>query len=252
MAFARGFARWLRQSPTGRTFVSRIAASYIRLVYATTKWDLQGAEAYGELIDTAAGGVIASSWHGRLFLAVTYAYPSRRRAVAMISNNSDGELIAAIVNRFGVHAVRGSTYDKAKRRDKGGAEAFQGALDEITQNRALVAITPDGPRGPRMRAQAGAVQLAIATRAPIVPIAFSVTRGKLLSSWDRFLLPWPFTRGVVIFGDALHPPAAGDDGAERAFLATYETALTDLTDRADALCGRMPVAPGPLIEAGQA
>ncbi|MBY8974191.1 lysophospholipid acyltransferase family protein [Rhodobacteraceae bacterium NNCM2] len=243
MAVGRSLARWLRHSPTGRGLSSRVAAFYIRLVAATTRWEYHGRAAYEALIDSAPGGLIASSWHGRLFMAPTYAYPKRRRAVAMISNNADGELIAAIVSRFGVTAVRGSTYDKVKERDKGGAEAFQGAMHEITRNRALVAITPDGPRGPRMRAQGGAVQLAIATGTPIVPIGFSVTRGKLLRSWDRFLLPFPFSRGVVIYGEPLYPPERG--GSEAAMQQAYEAALNDLQNRADDLCQRPRVEPGP-------
>ena len=77
----------------------------------------------------------------------------------MISNNRDGDLIAALVRRFGALAVRGSTYDREKAQDKGGKEAFAAALEELQTRRAIIGITPDGPRGPRMRAQKGAILL---------------------------------------------------------------------------------------------
>jgi hypothetical protein len=162
----------------------------------------------------------------------------------MISNNRDGDLIAAIVGRFGVEAVRGSTYDREKGRDKGGKQAYQ-AGREALEGGAVLAITPDGPRGPRMRAQAGAAQLAIATAAPVVPIGFSVRRGRFARSWDRFLIPLPFGRGAVVYGRAMTPPPPGDPRALARFRRAVEEALTAVTDRADALCGRAPVAPAP-------
>lgn len=238
--------RWFRQSATGQFLGARIGAAYIRLVHATTRWEIVGLDEFQAAISPGTG-VIAAIWHGRLFLSPTWG-PKGRRTVAVISNNRDGDLISAIVWRFGVHSVRGSTYDREKRRDKGGAEVYNAALQELTLRNAVVAITPDGPRGPRMRAQRGVAQLAIETRLPVVPIAFSTVRGKLLRSWDRFLVPWPFGRGVQIFGAPIMPPPPGDDAAETAFLAAIETTLTEITNRADEICGRPPVTPGPAAE----
>ena len=236
-----GIGGWLRKSPLGRVLGAQIGAFYIRLVNWTTRWDRIDAQNYDTLLKDGTG-VIATAWHGRLFMAPLWV-PRRRRAVAMISRNDDGELIAALVRRFRVVAIRGSTYDREKQREKGGAEVFSDAVEELTQRHALLAITPDGPRGPRMRAQRGIAQLSILTRAPIQPIAFSVRRGKTMRSWDRFLLPWPFGRGVQIFGEPLWPPEPGDDAAVDAYLAEIETRLNDLTARADAHCGRDPVSP---------
>ena len=199
--------RWVRQSSTGQTLTGHLGALYIRLAAATTRWQLVNPEHYDGLLAPGTG-VIASAWHGRLFFAVLWV-PRGRRAVAMISNNRDGDLIAAIVRRFRVVAVRGSTYDRDKQRDKGGAQAFAGAAEELARG-ALIAITPDGPRGPRMRAQRGIALLSIQTRAPVQPVSFSVTRGKLMRSWDRFLVPWPFGRGVQVFGEPLWPPEGQD------------------------------------------
>jgi hypothetical protein len=64
-------------------------------------------------------------------------------------------------------------------------------------------IAPDGPRGPRQRAQIGAVLLARLSGCPLVPVTFAASRGKFLSSWDRFFIPYPFSRGVFVFGDPI-------------------------------------------------
>lgn len=231
-----GIGGWLRKSPYGRFVGAHLGAFYIRLVNWTTRWERIGSDNYRALLKDGTG-VIATAWHGRLFMAPLWV-PRGRRAVAMISRNDDGELISALVRRFRVIAIRGSTYDRQKQREKGGAEVFAEAITELTRNRALMAITPDGPRGPRMRAQRGIAQLSIETGAPIQPIAFSVRRGKMMRSWDRFLLPWPFGRGVQIFGEPLWPPKPGDEAAALAFLMQIEESLNQLTLDADARCGR--------------
>lgn len=235
-----GIGGWLRKSPIGRFFGAHLGAFIIRFVNWTTRWERIGAENYDGLLK-AGTGVIASAWHGRLFMAVHWV-PKGRRAVAMISRNDDGELIAALVARFNVVAIRGSTYDRVKGREKGGAEVFAEAVEELTQKHALMAITPDGPRGPRMRAQRGIAQLSIATGAPIQPIAFSSRSARMLRSWDRFLIPLPFGRGVQIFGEPLWPPTEDNEAAADAYLARIEQSLNEVTAAADAHCGRPALA----------
>lgn len=245
-----GGLRALKSSRLGRAVLARLGAGYIALVRASVRWQVEGRDAF--TAELAKGrGMVAAIWHGRLFLSPTWA-PEGHETIAVISNNADGGLIAAIVGRFGVQAIRGSTYDKTKQRDKGGAEVTMAALSGLSR-RAVVAITPDGPRGPRMRAQAGVARLAITSGAPVVPMAFSVRRGWLVRSWDRFLLPAPFTRGVEIYGRVLHPPTAAevaaDPALEAGFLAEIEAVLTEVTQRADALCGRPRLEPGPPLPA---
>ncbi|MEO1456853.1 MAG: lysophospholipid acyltransferase family protein [Pseudomonadota bacterium] len=236
--------RALRTGPRLRAVAAWLGAVYIRFVTRTTRWERIGQDQQDRSI-AAEGGLIAVMWHGRLFVSPIFA-PPWRHTVAMISNSRDGDLIAAIVGHWGVETVRGSTYDRRKRQDKGGADAFAAAEAALREG-ALLAITPDGPRGPRMRAQPGAAQLAQRTGVPVLPIAFSVRRGWLLGSWDRFLLPAPFGRGVIITAEPLQPPApeAGRDAAERFRLAIEQT-LTALTEEADRRCGR------PSVEAGAA
>ena len=132
---------------------ARLGALYIRLVNATTRWRVEGREHYDRLLAEGTG-VIVVMWHGRLFMS-PYWGDRNRRTVAMISNNQDGELITAIVGRFGIHAVRGSTYDRGKARDKGGLRAYVGARRELRRERAIIGMSPDGPRGPADARAAG-------------------------------------------------------------------------------------------------
>ena len=242
MRMAERLGRWIRHSATGQWLAARIGAGYIGLVIRTTRWTVEGAE-HRDAVLARDGGIIVPVWHGRLFLSVAFTPPGRQ-VVAMISNNRDGDLITAVVARFGTKAVRGSTYDHAKARDKGGIAAYQGAVGELKDG-AVVAITPDGPRGPRMRAQPGVAALAIATGCPVIPISFSARRGKVFRSWDRFFVPWPFGRGVMIYGPVIDPPADRDDATVEALRREIESATNAITLRADELCGRTPVAPDP-------
>ena len=160
--------------------------------------------------------------------------------VAMISNNRDGAMIAAVAARFGAEAVRGSSFDRRKRRAKGAAAAYRAALGVLSGARAVLGVTPDGPRGPRMRAQAGVAHLAIASGRAVMPVAISARPAWMARSWDRFLLPLPFARTVVVYGAPLAPPSADAVEGHR---AAIETALNAVTAEADRICGRAPPVP---------
>lgn len=220
-----------------------LIAFYIRLVNATTRWHVEGQEHLDHIL-ARDGGAIFAIWHGRLLLMPGWDALGRRR-VAMVSASRDGDLTAAVCAHFGIDAVRGSSYHHGKRRNKGALRAYVGARQALLRKKALLGISPDGPRGPLMRAEPGAAQLSIETGAPVLPVSYSVGWGKLLGSWDRFLLPFPFGRGVLIWGAPLFPPEKGDaEGAAR-YLESMEAALTNITNRADELCGRMPITADP-------
>ncbi len=236
-----GLLRRVRGARAARGALARLGAGYIRLLRRTMRWRIEGRQHFDALL-AEGPGFVASIWHGRLLMSPTLAPPGRL-ACAMISQNRDGDLIAAVVGRFGIRAIRGSTRDRAKGRDKGGAQALHAACAAIRDERAVVAITPDGPRGPRMRAQPGVARIAVDTGAAVLPVAFSARTGWLTGGWDRFLVPLPFSRGAEVYGAPLRPPPPGDAEAEARFLAEIEAATTAVTERADRLCGRSPVGP---------
>ena len=107
----------------------------------------------------------------------------------------------------------------------------------------VAVITPDGPRGPRMRAQEGVVRLAAMSGVPVYPVSYSTTRGKVLGSWDRFFLAAPFSRGIVIWGDGIEVPRQDENNAFVIARDAIESSLTEITQRADAICNRDTVEP---------
>ena len=104
-------------------------------------------------------------------------------------------------------------------------------------------MTPDGPRGPRMRAAVGAVLAAEMADAVLVPVGYSTSRRRLLTSWDRFLLPLPFGRGVFVVGPEIEVPGLPGSGAARGARLRLESALNEVTAEADRRMGHAPVEP---------
>lgn len=145
-------------------------------------------------------------WHGQL-LPLLYTHRDREIAV-MISEHRDGEIIARIAAALGFRLVRGST-------SRGAARALLSASREIETGHS-VAVTVDGPRGPAGVVAPGALVISQRTDAPMVPTAASATRAWRLRSWDRFLVPKPFARVTVSYGDPIRVAAGtARDAAEQ-------------------------------------
>jgi lysophospholipid acyltransferase (LPLAT)-like uncharacterized protein len=145
-------------------------------------------------------------WHGTL-LPLVWAHRNRN-VVAMISEHSDGEIIARIVHSIGYRTVRGSS-------SRGAARALLGACRVIEEG-ACLAVTPDGPRGPAESVAPGAAMIAQRTGAPMVPVSLKASSAWRLKSWDRFMIPKPFARVQVAYGDPIVVDAesARDAGRE--------------------------------------
>jgi lysophospholipid acyltransferase (LPLAT)-like uncharacterized protein len=224
--------------PTVRAVLCSLAAGYLRLVYTTGRWRLIGADGMAAYVDHGRP-VIACFWHGRL-LMMLHAWRWKQRRQMLISRHRDGLLIAGIIARFGVATVAGSS-------SRGGAPAVRQLL-AILESGESIGITPDGPRGPRMRAQIGAIRLAQLSGAPIFPVSFGVRPRRMLSSWDRLVLVFPFSRGVVIYGEPIDVPRAARAEQLEHLRALLERRLNDITAEADRLTGYPALEPAPLIE----
>jgi lysophospholipid acyltransferase (LPLAT)-like uncharacterized protein len=146
----------------------RLATALIRVLRRLMRFEYRRPEIVREM---AARGerFILAFWHGQM-LMMPYAYPGARISI-LISEHRDGELIARTMQRLGFAVTRGST-------TSGGARALR-RLVRLARRGHDVAITPDGPRGPRHRVQRGVVELARLTGLPIVPVAFGASKKKL-------------------------------------------------------------------------
>jgi len=218
-----------------QSFFSGLAASYIRLVYWTNRWERVGYEIADRLLAQNARAIICF-WHGRL-LMMPYAVHGNRPFHIMISDHRDGRLIARTVRRFGIHVIPGSS-------SRDPVQALY-RMAQICREQGVPCVTPDGPRGPRMRAAPGAVMTAELAHAVLLPVGYGTTRRWMLGSWDRFMIPLPFGRGVFVAGDPIDVPPRMDEAARETLRRRLEDALTAVTAEADRLTGAYPVEPAP-------
>jgi hypothetical protein len=185
-----------------------------------------------------AGGFILAFWHSR-FLMMPYAY-SGGRITVLLSRHRDAEMLARMIARFGLDTSRGSSTDS-------GAAALRDILRKVRTG-FDVGIAPDGPRGPRRRAKPGVIDIARLTGLPIVPVAFSAAPARRLRSWDRSLVPRPFSAGCFVYGSRIAVPRlAGEADRERLRLLIERT-LDELTDEADRRTGMGLEEPKPTPE----
>ncbi|MHC8508996.1 MAG: lysophospholipid acyltransferase family protein [Rhodospirillales bacterium] len=226
-----------------RRLASLLAALYVRLVYVTGRWRVVRADV-PEALWNAGTPFILAFWHGRL-LMMPKIWPhtgpaSRPRVHVLISQHRDGQLIARTVEHLGHGTIAGSSR-------RGGSGALRAMIGAIKIGES-VAISPDGPRGPRMRASEGIVSLARVTGAPIIAAAVSSARGVNLPSWDRFLVPAPFSRGVFVWGERIDVARNAGAAEMETARAAVEDALNNVTAEADTMMGRAviePAAPEP-------
>ena len=167
---------------------------------------------------------IYALWHGRLFYW-SYFYRGQGRIHCLVSPSSDGEIIANILRLFGLNVIRGSSF-------KGGTKAFRGLIRTVKGGNSA-AIIADGSRGPALKVQEGVIHLAMLTGAPILPVTYGAERAVFLKSWDRFMIPWPFSRVAVIFGDPVYVRRDLTENQLEEKRIELEQRLNEITKRAD-------------------
>ena len=212
--------------PTRRVKAAAVAAAAYPLVAAlgrTLTWRVEGAGHYEDLMRAGRPPILAL-WHGRILPATLYW--RGRGIVAMTSENFDGEWVARLMARFGFRAARGST-------SRGGGRALIQLRRELAAGQ-VAAFTIDGPRGPARVAQPGAVWLAGATGHPVLPFHIEAARSWIAGSWDRTLVPKPFTTVAVAIGEPF-TVSGTDDALIRRSCRDLERRLGVLEQRCDAL-----------------
>lgn len=216
-----------------RSILCFLISLYMRLVYHTSKWEIINAHILNKY-ERDSNAALFMFWHGRLFVMPHICQNSSRFSV-IISRHVDGELIARTMGYFGLGVIRGSS-------DRGGNQVIREVIKTLRSGKH-VAITPDGPRGPRMCINSNVVAIAKMTGAPIVPVTFSAANGRIFQSWDRFLLPKPFGKGVVICGQATFIPKDATPEELNDAKRALEEELNTMSHKADKMVGITPVMP---------
>lgn len=216
-----------------QSILAATIAGSIGTVKKTTHWRTINGAAAEEAWSGRAPAIVAF-WHNRLAM-MPMCWPSREPFHMLISSHPDGQLIARSVSYFGIQAIPGSS-------TRGGSDALRTLVRKLKSGES-VGITPDGPRGPRMHASNGAITLARLSGVPVLPASISVSGRKVLSTWDQLIVPMPFGRGVMVWGDPISVPREADDAFLANANAQLERALNDASAQADKLAGHNPMEP---------
>jgi lysophospholipid acyltransferase (LPLAT)-like uncharacterized protein len=219
------------RSPWLIKIIALLAAVIIRLWMSTMRARAVSIDGSQHPIDPATKKYIYAFWHeGLLALLVT-----RTPARVLISKHPDGELIAQVCRCLGVGVIRGSSsrgghWTVAEAR--GGTQALMELIDSARDCQHL-AITPDGPRGPRRELQPGMIVVAAQTGLAIVPIGVGFCRAWRATSWDRFAIPVPFSTMVGVVGEAISVPPLLSRADIRHWQQHVQARLTELTTQAE-------------------
>lgn len=170
-------------------------------------------------------GAVMVSWHGRTLIPANFM--RGRGVLAMISLSRDGDIQNEIFTRFGFRTLRGST-------SRGGVRAALEAAREVRKG-AVLAFTPDGPRGPSGKFQPGALLIAQKAGAPIYPAGVSAYPRVLLPTWDRYLIPLPFAKAAFLIGAPVWVPPDADKDDFAHLAERLEQAINELESRAEAI-----------------
>ena len=200
--------------------LKKLAKAMIQAIVFSSRVRVSGREAVATLQKENLP-LIYIFWHRHILYVIQQFKNSGARP--LISLSSDGELVTAVAEEFGMNPIRGSS-------SKGGARAFLHMARCVQNEKAAVLITADGPKGPARKVKDGTVQLAVKTGAFVIPISWSGTRVKVLKkSWDRFMIPLPFGSIHFAFGQPLRLDAAAC-AADPAAAADMLAARLDLLE----------------------
>ncbi|WP_300541967.1 lysophospholipid acyltransferase family protein [Maricaulis sp.] len=228
--------------PWAQEVVGFLVLLYVEGVRRSIRWEVRNG-GHVEKVWAEKGAIIGCVWHGRVLMALQGWNRQYDRMVALASRSREGEIGSRFARWYKVGVVRGSSRNPDKPgHTKGGEAAYRAMVNHLRAG-GCGAVTPDGPRGPRMRAGFGAVRMARDTGVPILPFTWSARRKTVLRrAWDKHCLPHFFTRGVIIWGDPIHVPADASPEQLEAARLQLETVLNDITREAD------EAVRGPVIE----
>jgi len=190
-----------------------LARRLIALLWRTCRLQVHGEATLQRCIEQGQP-VIACYWHRhqifcvRALLRLRDAHPGFKLGY-LISPSRDGDAAARVFADLDLHIVRGSA-------TRGGAQALRKIYQAIRREGISPIVTPDGPTGPLQRFKPGVAMLASLSGAPIVPMSFVASRASTLTSWDRAVIPWPFSKVCVVIGEPIGVPR----GADQATLAS--------------------------------
>lgn len=221
-----------RRQPLKRRLAAALSGflygCYADLAWHTGRWEKVGFEPYEKLLHEGRPFVIAN-WHGQLAM-MPYAWDWKTWGMTILT--TDRPVAQALSRSLERQGVKSISFDPNGRPDK----ALLGLVRAYRRGDCL-GIAPDGPLGPARQAKPGVVQLAAMTGGVIAPIAVACNRAWQASSWDRMLLPKPFSRGCFVMAEPIEPPPDTTDATVAAWQARVTAALDGAEAEAKARLG---------------
>ncbi|MBF0453168.1 MAG: lysophospholipid acyltransferase family protein [Candidatus Magnetomorum sp.] len=199
---------------------------FIDALFSTIRMSVHGWDQVAPLMNSKR--FLFVFWHSRI-LPVCYTHKGYNAAI-MVSRSEDGEIIAQVIYRQGHEPVRGSS-------TRGGREALHYIVEALKSGNRPGVIIPDGPVGPRYKVQHGIIRLAQITGYPIISVTGSFSHMAVLNSWDRFIIPRPFSRGLLMYGHPIYVPADADKDLQESLRHQLESEMNRITHRVDAYFG---------------
>lgn len=227
----------LRESAFAQSSLVALFSGYLGLIRLTTRPAPGSVQEIGEFAGFEP--FILALWHGQ-HIAAPIAYPGGRQLVALFSRSADAELNARVAERMGIEVVRGSggRADKSAYGDKGGARALIQLKRSLDQGKNVCMIA-DIPHGTPRDAGQGVILLASLSGRPILPVAITTSRRKVLErTWDKTTINLPFGRRATVVGEPIFVPAKADSAELEARRVELTNALNEATGKAAALVGR--------------
>lgn len=222
-------------NPVFQFVVGRAIGLYMLFVGVTTRWRRVNQAAI-EPFWRGEGRLVGCIWHGRFTLIhkMWKFGPGIPPAKMLISRSREGGLVAHVSRAVGAEVIRGSAAKGGQQ--KGGLEAMR-AMARHLDGGGVIAMTPDGPRGPRMRVKRGPVQLAKLAGASLMGVTWATSNRLVFDSWDKFVFPLPFGRGALIWTDPIPVPADADAAQMEAIRLQLEAAMISAAAEADRIAG---------------
>ncbi len=212
-----------------------IASSYAKFVSLTSTIEVKGQEKLLKHLEQDKP-IIMTAWHGRLYL-LYLAWPKKFPLKALVSPHSDGMIISKTLQRFGITSILGSSNKNAK-------SSAINIFKSLTKEKTSVTIIPDGPRGPMAKAVISPIYFAKKTGAPIYPLTYASKKHKTLDhSWDKMIVPKPFSKITLIYDDPIIIPKDATEKEMEQYRIKLENSLNHISKEADIAVGIDPIKP---------
>ena len=183
-----------------KKFLSLVGALYVYIVYVSSQKTFINKDNFDKLI-LENKSFIYALWHDQLLLS-PFTWQTKNRIDILISKHKDGDIIADLIKYHGFNSIRGSTNNPNKEKEKNTISSIRKIIKTLKAN-VSIGIAPDGPRGPRHKVSEGTINISRISNKKILPMALAYKEQWVLNTWDKFIIPKPFNKICIVWGDPI-------------------------------------------------